>query len=158
MEPVEKTDTDQNENSKHRDANGRWQKGHIPEGATPFQPGESGNPGGRPQTKHLTAALLKHLEKPVKELEFLTKIAKKLKLDIETATGFEVLMACAAHHAATGKGDILKQVWERLEGSIPKVVTLGPTDDFADYLDAMREKTQFDSIEEPKESPDADTG
>ncbi len=116
------------------------------------------NHPGRPPTKHLTDALLKHLEKSVKDIPFLVKIAKKLGLDTDKATGYEVLMGCAALHAAQGKGDILKQLYERIEGSIPKIVNLGPTDDFADYLDAMRAKTQFDPEEEPKDTPDAGTG
>lgn len=115
------------------------------------------NHPGRPQTKHLTDALLKHLDKPVSDIPFLAKAVKRLGLDVAKATGFDVLMAATALHAASGKGDILKQVWERIEGSVPKTLNLGPTDDFADYLDAMRSQTQFNSAEEPKETPDADT-
>lgn len=37
----------QNGNGK-REANGRWKSGVVPDGATPFPPGVSGNPNGRP--------------------------------------------------------------------------------------------------------------
>jgi hypothetical protein len=36
------------EQNGHREPNGRWKKGVIPEGAKPFPPGVSGNPEGRP--------------------------------------------------------------------------------------------------------------
>lgn len=37
---------EQNGNGK-REANGRWKKGVVPDGASPFPPGVSGNPAGR---------------------------------------------------------------------------------------------------------------
>ncbi len=156
MEPGDRPPKDVGDNSADRDNKGHFKPGHSVGEGTRYEKGHAPTSPGRPQTKHLTDALLKHLNRPVKDSPSLVKIAKKLKLDVDKVTGFEVLMECTAIHAASGKGDILKQVWERLEGSIPKTLNLSPTGEFSDYLDAMRGKTQFDPEEEPKETPDAD--
>lgn len=39
-----------------------WKKGELAPGATPFQPGESGNPGGRPKGESFTSLLRELLD------------------------------------------------------------------------------------------------
>jgi len=144
---------------KRRDRNGKGQfeKGnHL---GNRFPPGNNANPTGRPKSKAITDSLLVHLEKKAVLLDFTERAARKMGLDPEKVTVRDVLTATFLLNGMKGKGDISKEIWARLEGSIPKVLNLGPTDEFGDYLDAMRAQTQFDNVDEdtPEETePDAD--
>src|SRR5438128_11594673 len=75
----------------YRDDFGRFQVGHPYR----FQPGQSGNPKGRPPRGPLTDALERALEANPKLADWM--VAKALK------------------HWGDGKQAVLREVWERLE-------------------------------------------
>ena len=99
------------------------------------------NPG-RPKTRALTDALFKHLKENAKKFPFTNKAAIDMKMDPKKTTIFEILMATLLKQAMQGKGDLVREMWARMEGQVPKHVTLIADDPVMEYLDFMRQQTE----------------
>lgn len=69
----------------------------------PFQPGQSGNPGGRPKTKILTDALRLHLDEK----------------DKAGVTNAEKLARALVARALTGDVSAYREICDRVEGKSP---------------------------------------
>ncbi len=70
-----------------------------------FQPGQSGNPGGRPKIKQWRDAL----------------IAEVLKPDEETGKpNIEVMAAACVKAAKSGDASAYKEIGDRLDGKVPQ--------------------------------------
>ena len=111
--------------------------------------------GGRTKRRHFTKALLRHMDQPASESTVLTRAAQKLGLDPNEATGWDVMMASAILHGIKGKSDVLKQLWERVEGAVPKTLSLDVDDPVRLYLEDMRMATQPPPPETPAPDPSA---
>ena len=126
---------------EQRDDDGRFARGNTlgtpwgPDNPPPKSP-------GRPKSKTLTDSLIRHLEKKADQFDFTKKAAKRMGLTPEDVTVFEVLAASSILHGMKGKGDILREMWTRLEGQVPKHVTLVADDPVMEYLDFMRQQTE----------------
>ena len=83
-----------------------------------FQPGQSGNPGGRPKKKPLTDAIMAELAKD----DNLSEVAKK----------FVQMMKM-------GKVEAVKEVWDRLEGKVATTVN-------ANVNTATEEANEYDEL------------
>ena len=93
-----------------------FKEGEIPEGATPFEKGESGNPNGRPVgSKNRSTLLRKWLEVPAKIINPETKE--------ETIGTVEdrIIMALITKAA---KGDVIamKEIQDTIYGKIPQKI------------------------------------
>jgi hypothetical protein len=85
-----------------RDANGRWIKGHTPEGAVPFGPHKNANPRGRPRSKPITSAYLDLLHEKLPPA--LRKLRMgKIRVDLrEDATYLNLVVLAQCIEAARG--------------------------------------------------------
>ena len=137
--------------SPDRDEKGHFLEGHEVGKDTRFTKDNHPISPGRPKRKHLTDALLKHMNEKASSRDFTRQLADKLGVDPEQATGFDVLVLMAFRHALKGKGEILKQIWDRIEGAVPKSMTLDFDDPVQVYIDSMERATM------PDESPDEPT-
>jgi len=144
-----KTSGEPEEKRTERDSSGRWTKGHSGNPASQFQVGNRANPGGRPKTKTITDAVIAHLGKKAVELDFVRKVAEKMDIDPNEATVLEVLTAAHILNAIKGKGDISREIWSRIEGHIPKHVTLGSDDPVLQYLSDMEDATSPPEPDDP---------
>jgi len=78
----------------------------------PFQPGQSGNPGGRPKTKPFRDALKRVLDEAGKDDE-------RLRLIAEALLG----------KAATGDVQAIKEIADRLDGKPAQAIVGGDDED-----------------------------
>ena len=90
-----------------RDRRGRFAAGHPHR----WEPGQSGNPSGRPKGASFATALAKQAATPVADREEMAKIAKSIGLDPEQAQNIDVVAALfyaalsrSLLRAATGNG------------------------------------------------------
>ena len=83
----------------------------APPWLTPWKPGQSGNPGGRPKRKPLT--------------EQLEKILDECGRDPQRRTYARRLVESAVKRAIKKDTFALKEIWERTEGKVPQAVTGG---------------------------------
>ncbi len=124
---------------------GPFQKGNTIGKDTRFPPGVSGNPAGRPKGLDMTTAFRKVLEKPARDVPSAVTQAERLGIDLEedkTIRVVDVLMEATVSHIMMGKGDILKQGWERIEGAVKQNFGLNEDDPVMDYLDFMKQTTE----------------
>lgn len=116
-----------------------------------WKPGQSGNPKGKPKGIEFTTALKALLNQPITKVPFIRAQCERLGIEVDPAdkktTVLEVVMAATLTQVVHGKGDILKHMWERMEGAIPKTLHL-EGDPFDDYLLAMKDKTSFDQMKD----------
>jgi len=89
------------------------------ENLRPWQPGQSGNPGGRPKRKPLTDAYAALLDKPIPP-----DMARQLKLD-ESTTYAQVIAMSLVREAVKGKVNAAAEVADRVEGRITQPIS-GP--------------------------------
>ena len=89
------------------------------ENLRPWQPGQSGNPGGRPKRKPLTDAYAALLDKPIPP-----DMARQLKLD-ESTTYAQVIAMSLVREAVKGKVNAAAEVADRVEGKITQPIS-GP--------------------------------
>ena len=75
--------------------------GNHPENLTPFQPGQSGNPGGRPKRKVLTDLLVEELETCVHGTD---------------VTRAKEIIRRLVQMAAAGDLGAIKHIYDRIEG------------------------------------------
>ena len=117
-----------------------------------WKPGESGNPAGRPKGLDMTNSLRKLLDQPAVDVPFVKERAAALGIEIEeddkSILVVDVLMTSGLLHSMSGKSDLFKQVWERIEGSVKKNISINEGDPFEDYLAAMKAQTTFDQMKE----------
>lgn len=100
-EPIDK------QSNNNRDDKGRFLPGH----SVGFQPGESGNPGGRPAGQSITAMLRNQLNEIADiTLEDGTKNTEK--------TWAELIVDAVLKGAASGDGRLTKELLDRLEGKV----------------------------------------
>jgi len=92
---------------------------------TRFQPGQSGNPGGRPSTKLLSDELRRRLAMRVP-----TAMAKRLRLRL-TATYAEAVAATLIQEACEGSVAATHEIMDRLEGRVAQALRLDPASDFS---------------------------
>jgi len=85
-----------------------------------WEPGTSGNPGGRPSGSSWTATLRKLGKREVPNTPWAQKAIKSVGLDPEEATVEEVLLALCYYHAARGNVGYLRELFDRMEGPVPK--------------------------------------
>ena len=98
-------------------------RGRNTAGLVPWQPGQSGNPGGRPKKKPLTDAYRKALSELVAE-----DIRRKLNLE-EGATYAEVIARALIQEAVMGKSKVsaASELADRTEGRVTQPIS-GPDD------------------------------
>jgi hypothetical protein len=89
-------------------ANDENLKGHE------FEPGQSGNPTGRPRgTRNLSTILRRFLEEPVEVLIDNVKTKKPFQ---------EVIVRNLLKNAAAGDTKAINTVWDRVEGKAPQYI------------------------------------
>lgn len=90
---------------KQRDTKKSSKQGTNRDSKGRFLPGTSGNPGGRPQTKILTGALIKTLSK-------------------KTGGGinYELVAKILVSLALGGKIEAIKEIFDRVEGKAPQSI------------------------------------
>ncbi len=101
----------------------------------PFQPGQSGNPGGRPKTKHLTHALLKVLESTDKKTG---------------RTIAEVLVAALAKRGRRGDVPALNLIWNRSEGVMAQPIEVSGIESLGEMIKKADEREALEAIEREK--------
>jgi len=99
-----------------------FEPGIIPEGATPFQEGQSGNPKGRPKgTRNLSTILREMLQE---EIEITTEEGKKEKKQLQ-----DVIIMKLIKKANDGNLRAIEQLFDRTEGKAnQKIETSGKTE------------------------------
>ena len=126
-------------------------KGHHPgsENLRPWQPGQSGNPGGRPRRKPLSDAYSALLGQTVPP-----EIARQLRIS-ETSTYAEVVAMALLKEAVKGKVNAAAELADRVEGRVMERVQVDHRGDpLAELLSEF--KREYDEI--PKaDTPDAHT-
>jgi len=85
-----------------------------------FKPGESGNPSGRPKGAGWSITLRKLGKRRVPQTPWAQKAIKSVGLDPEEATVEEVLLALGYYHAARGNVGFFRELFDRMEGPVPK--------------------------------------
>jgi hypothetical protein len=113
-----------------------------PENLTPWKPGQSGNPGGRPKRKPLTDKLLEVLEDP-KELEVLVRVWLK--------------------QAQKGSVMHLREILDRVEGRVPQPLSVSghvthemTDEEKARAREVLARMTAYDAQPLPPASDDAE--
>jgi hypothetical protein len=101
--------------------------------ATQFKPGFSGNAGGRPKNKPITAAYLDLLHEKLPPA--LRKLRMgKARVDLpEEATYLNLIVLAQCIEAATGNPAAMKEITDRIEGKMSKPIEVtgsegGPLD------------------------------
>jgi hypothetical protein len=143
-EDKEYPDTEKQKESKtEKKLPHRWQPGEKPPGSVQWQPGQSGNPKGRPPGfKKLGESLKEELDKPC-------------PADKQGRTWREVILLTTLSNAAQGKPVPLSEIWNRADGKATQSLEVkGDVDingnieqELAAKLDAIanRRKAQGDS-------------
>ena len=90
-----------------------FQKGKTPEGAKPFQPGQSGNPAGKPKGTEHSSTRLKRL------LVAVGKMKNPLTGQTEEFSGLEMMDAAIIARAMKGDVAAYREILDRLEGKVP---------------------------------------
>lgn len=93
-----------------------FEPGEIPQGATPFQPGQTGNPKGRPKGKSISTLLNELLEKKVKDLDGTERTRAEI---------IALKLLSKATDAKTVDNSVLKaieQILDRSEGKAKQTV------------------------------------
>jgi len=119
------------------------------ENLRPWQPGQSGNPGGRPKRKPLTDAYAALLDKPIPP-----DMARQLRIS-EASTYAEVVAMALLKEAVKGKVNAAAELADRVEGRVMERVQVDHRGDpLADLLSEF--KREYDEI--PKaDAPDANS-
>jgi hypothetical protein len=123
-------------------------------GLIPYKPGQSGNPGGRPKGRSLTAIVRELLESN-------TIAGRPIPQGRAVA---EVLADVIVKEALKGKFTFAKEVWDRTEGKLPDRVdltsngktvgTLSRLDEHdLDSLESIAEKLAGGSGQPPADGP-----
>ncbi len=107
---------------KHGVQNNAKTTAKLPGGITGkgFQPGASGNPGGRPKTRPISAALDR-----IGTSELPERQRKRLALP-KGSTWFDGVAIAMLYEAANGNPAAAKEVRESIEGKAPQRVELSP--------------------------------
>ena len=90
-----------------------WKKGEIAPGATPFQPGQSGNPGGRPKGESFQAVLRELLDREHRR----------------APTWRAAVAAKAVELAAKGDLDAIRWIADRTDGRVREELRLAAGDE-----------------------------
>ena len=115
------------------------QRGRV-ENLRPWQPGQSGNPGGRPKRKLLTDAYARILDIPVPG-------------DKEGHTFAEAIAFAMAKEAIKGKVNAAAEIADRVEGRALQQIKMTETSDPLNEL--LKEfRREYDSMQKT-EAPDA---
>jgi hypothetical protein len=94
------------QNNITKPGNPNWVRGKIPEGAKPWQPGQSGNPAGRPKDPGITAIQKKMLDE-------VCPYASK------PGQTWREWLALKGLTLASERDSALEHLKERLEGKVP---------------------------------------
>lgn len=88
----------------------------------PWQPGQSGNPAGRPPKELCLTSILK---------EKLLEIPEEVdgKPNTEGKSRGELIVDKAVELATRGDERHLREVWDRIEGKVPQAIGLGGLED-----------------------------
>jgi len=99
-----------------------------------WQPGQSGNPNGRPPNPlSLTNRLRQHLDEPASKYEHVCRIADKLGVMVHDKTVGDVLMAAATMHAIlSDRGAHLSIILDRVDGTTKQAPAKDPAEQAAD--------------------------
>lgn len=122
---------------------------------TPWQPGQSGNPAGRPKgDKTITALARKHLEEYVINVPPFKRLAENLNLDDPELTVKDVLAISWLLNAVKGRTGPLQELLNRMDGRVKDGGNIGldAIESAAKIRDAMQ---QIDLLE-MNEVPDPD--
>ncbi len=102
-----------------RDESGRWVAGNRT--GTPWKPGQSGNPGGRPKRAVVSNAIRSRFEDPIDSLPPVKKTAEELGIATEGRTVGEVY-ADVMLVQGMGSGVFCKEALDRSEGKVAERV------------------------------------
>ena len=119
-----------------------------PSPSTRFQPGKSGNPGGRPRGKSLTSKIRELLD--LAEMEGVTVPSGKVVGD--------VIAAVIVKAAAGGSLPFVQIVLDRTEGKVPDSLKFDDVTDKRTLEDEIREISEEGRLDrEPPENPPKQT-
>jgi hypothetical protein len=99
------------------------------ENLTPWQPGQSGNPGGRPRKLPITDYIIGQLEKPIPAAMKAKLPAAFTEVYGDDASFGEMLAFKVIDQAAKGDIRAMNTVMERAEGKVKQSVSLSGEDD-----------------------------
>lgn len=91
-------------------------------GLTPWQPGQSGNPKGRPKRKTFGDHTAKIDESLASAFPWSKKVAEKLGFDPDKIKVGELTVHAAKEHALKGNARYLTESLDRTEGKVKEVV------------------------------------
>ncbi len=114
---------------------------------TPWQPGQSGNPAGRPKgDKTITALARKHLEEYARDVAPFRRLAENLNLDDPELTVKDVLAISWLLNAVKGRTGPLQELLNRMDGRVKDGGNIGldAIESAAKIRDAMQ---QIDLLE-----------
>lgn len=140
-QPTEKTPPKTGEKGAQRDDKGHFLPGHSVGSENHFTKENHPVSPGRPKTRRLTDALLKYIGKKAEDVPFVNKLCKSVGLDPAEAKVEDVFIAAGIFQSIKGKGEYFKQVYNRIEGAVPKHLTLGGDDPVTVYMAMMKDRT-----------------
>lgn len=106
-------------------------------GLTPWKPGQSGNPKGRPKRGPISDSIARMLELQVPK-EMLDKAnLKKSKALPKKATFADLIVFAMVQQALKGNVGAFKEMLNRSEGKTPQHLTLSSTDKLDQLMDAI---------------------
>lgn len=146
--------TTENARQSDRDENGRFSAGN--KAGVLWTPETAPRNAGRPKTKPITSQIEKWLGRKADALPMTKKLAEQLRLDPAEHTVAEIYALSMMYHSIKGKGDVIRETMKRIEGEVPRQMTLEVDDPVRVYLDDMRAATETEP-KEPESLP-AETG
>ena len=125
---------------------------------TPWKPGQSGNPAGRPPlAKTLSASVRDLLDKPASYIPQIKNMAEELDLDPEITMVRDVLASMhIVQSVERNSAAYLKELYDRVEGKVPdiSIVKVSAEEKAEEILDALNNINRGF----PEKEDDADDG
>jgi hypothetical protein len=128
------------ERETERDANGRWIKGYIPEGAVPFGPHNNANPGGRPRRKPLTEAYQDRMNEKLPAALRKVRVGRVTVTLPEGATYLDWISLGQCIEAGRGNPATAREIGDRLEGKVAQQIELTGNLDVFSRIEQARKK------------------